>query len=262
MLNKNFKENYSKKILNDSNPEKLKFYMSGYKPSIKNFGILSTENPIETKETRKRKKERFKHELNAGFYFYKHINKNFLNIKNPFFIVNAYRDKLARDAIRYQQNFFINANVLGIGYIVFELWESLKTPVNIDSYKIVAQRKVYLTADMNEIYFEHIGYKFTIPFLKKSGESAKFKDDYLINKKKEKIFFDTDFTNEMVLEKYKNFYENISFKFLDNCGYTGYGCRGGLKQFFDYFDSDENNFIRYKKYQKEIKKMNENKNKN
>lgn len=189
----NFQEYYSKDLLNENSYSRLMSAMSGLIPKIREFGILTWENPGDVKysseENNKRNTE-LRDELKKANYGFIQIVGKYDKIENPFFVMNISRKDLISFGLMKNpvQESVIHAVVQKPLDVLYEMiyldgreslfrrvWRKIDNGKPIWSHEDKTLKRIENSKD--NYFSKYKGRKFIIPFFDDDMENAKFDPD-------------------------------------------------------------------------------------
>jgi len=233
----NFKDYYCKEIMNESSYSRLMNMIVGLIPKVREFGIITWENPhskkLSTEENNSRNEE-LKEILQGLNYGYVQIIGKYGNIENPFFVPNIIREDIFKLGLEGEQDSVIHGKIIKEFDVSYEMIymdgrESLFRRIlrTIKGGKVVwnqskDERFMSKLGDKvsDNYYSEYKGKRFIIPFYDDKAENAFFtrlkKDNGQLTgvgiKESFRIYFKEDFKEEFVSNIEEIFEENDIMK--------------------------------------------------
>lgn len=151
------------KRLHENPMTRMKQALTGIDSGIRSFGIMTAENPMGQKYTKKQNIERqqsFQQHLQEGLFQYIRIKGKYGNLENPFVILNINIDELLTLGAKYDQESVIFARNY-FDYVEFQYWEQSGD----GNFKLLDTSDYFTTLDDPEDFYSYKrDWKFNIPF--------------------------------------------------------------------------------------------------
>lgn len=153
-------------ITENSRSQKLvRAIKTGYNSHIKNFGIVSPENPMGVEADAQYNNEKvreMKRTLNSGNYNFLKVKGQYNSPERSFLIYNCVRTDIERFAYEYEQQAYVWAVIEG-GKVHSEIWSRQSEE---DEYTLEVSRDYVIDAASDKDFFSQIAgkLKFRLPF--------------------------------------------------------------------------------------------------
>lgn len=240
----------------------LHLTMIGERPTIKQFVIITSENPMGKQISKKENKERLinlKADLKSDGFGYRAIKGMYETLENSVFIPNMTIKKGKEIASKYEQESFIFGKITKPMFTEFYYIEtSNKHEPKVSDYKTTTSRTIYYSLKRDDFYSEYKGKTFVIPFFDKDTTDVKFKDGYYIDSSGKKVTFDDK--NGELKKRYIEMYDEVN-SIIDHINdenitvKSGYFNRKSLNLYHDCFESEETNYKWFKDFDEKRDEM-------